>query len=137
VAAAPALASLADEVAAGRQVAQRLQAGATSCDKLSDADFDHLGEYVIERVIGSRAAHQAVNDRMTAMMGEANAERMHELMGRPLRRLRYAGRRGRDDAAGHDGRQRRRCFRRRLGRDDGVWRLRLDAQRRVAAHEPR
>ena len=86
VAAAPALAALADEVAAGRQVAQRLQAGATSCDKLSDADFEHLGEYVIERVIGSRAAHQAVKGRMTAMMGEANTERMHELMGR-----RYAG----------------------------------------------
>ena len=86
VAAAPALASLADEVAAGRQVAQRLQAGATSCDKLSDADFEHLGEYVMERMVGSRAAHRAMNDRMTAIMGDANTERMHELMGR-----RYAG----------------------------------------------
>jgi hypothetical protein len=86
VAAAPALASLADEVAAGRQVAQRLQAGATSCNKLSDADFEHLGEYVMERMLGSRAAHRAMNDRMTAMMGDANSERMHELMGR-----RYAG----------------------------------------------
>ena len=86
VVAAPALASLADEVAAGREVAQRLQAGATSCNKLSDADFEHLGEYVMEHMLGSRAAHQAMNDRMTAMMGDANTERMHELMGR-----RYAG----------------------------------------------
>jgi hypothetical protein len=86
VAAAPALASLADEVAAGREVAQRLQAGATSCNKLSDADFEHLGEYVMERMLGSRASHRAMNDRMTAMMGDANTERMHELMGR-----RYAG----------------------------------------------
>ena len=85
-AAAPALASLADEVAAGRQVSQRLRAGATSCDKLSDADFERLGEYVIERMVGSRAAHQAMNDRMTAMVGEENTERMHELMGR-----RYGG----------------------------------------------
>lgn len=84
--AAPALASLADEVAAGREVAQRVQAGATSCSKLSDADFEHLGEYVMERMLGSRAAHRAMNDRMTAMMGDANTERMHELMGR-----RYAG----------------------------------------------
>ena len=84
--AGPALASLADEVAAGRQVAQRLQAGASSCNKLSDADFEHLGEYVMERMLGSRAAHQAMNDRMTAMMGDANTERMHELMGR-----RYGG----------------------------------------------
>jgi hypothetical protein len=86
VATAPALASLADEVATRRQVAQRLQAGATSCDKLSDADFEQLGEYVMERMVGSRAAHRAMNDRMTAMMGDANTERMHELMGR-----RYAG----------------------------------------------
>jgi hypothetical protein len=86
VAAAPALASLAGEVAAGREVAQRLQAGATSCNKLSDADFEHLGEYVMERMLGSRSDHQAMNDRMTAMIGDANTERMHELVGR-----RYAG----------------------------------------------
>jgi hypothetical protein len=85
-AAAPALASLADDVAAGRGTAQRLQAGATSCNKLSGADFEHLGEYVMERMAGSRTAHQAMNDRMTAMMGDANAERTHELIGR-----RYAG----------------------------------------------
>jgi hypothetical protein len=86
VIASPALASPADEVAAGSVVAQRLQAGATSCDKLSDADFEHLGEYVVERMLGSPATHRAMNDRMTAMMGDANTERMHELMGR-----RYAG----------------------------------------------
>jgi hypothetical protein len=85
-AAAPAPASLADEVAAGREVAQRMQPGASSCNKLSDADFEHLGEYGMERMLGSRAAHRAMNDRMTAMMGDANTERMHELMGR-----RYAG----------------------------------------------
>ena len=84
--AAPALASLADEVAAGQEVAQRLQAGATSCNQLSDAGLEHLGEYVMERMLGSRATHRAMNDRMTAMMGGANTERMHELMGR-----RYAG----------------------------------------------
>jgi hypothetical protein len=86
VAVAPALASLAGEVAVGRGVAQRLQAGATSCDKLSDADFEHLGEYVMERMLGSRTDHRAMNDRMTAMIGDANTERIHELMGR-----RYAG----------------------------------------------
>ena len=84
--AAPALASLADEVAAGREVAQRLQAGAASCSKLADSDFEHLGEYVMERMLRSRATHRAMNDRMTAMMDDANTERMHELMGR-----RYAG----------------------------------------------
>jgi len=86
VGAAPALASLADEVAAGREVAQRLQGGASNCNKLSDADFEHLGEYVMERMLGSRADHRAMNDRMTATMGDSRTERMHELIGR-----RYAG----------------------------------------------
>ena len=40
----------------------------------------------MERMLGSPATHRAMNDRMTAMMGDANTERMHELMGR-----RYAG----------------------------------------------
>ncbi len=72
--AAPALASSADEIAAGRGVAQRLQAGTTSGNTLSDADFEHLGEYAMERMLGSRAAHRAMNDRMTAMMGDANTD---------------------------------------------------------------
>ena len=136
VIAAPALASPADEVAAGREVAQRLQAGATSCNKLSDADFEHLGEYVMERMLGSRATHRAMNDRMTAMMGDANTERMHELMGRRYAGCGTQGAGARDDGTGHDGRRRRRWFGRRLGRDDGVRRLCVDARRRLAAHEP-
>jgi hypothetical protein len=86
IAAAPAAASLATEVAAGRDVARHLQAGSTSCDQLEAADFEHLGEYVMDRMLGSRAAHEAMNARMSAMLGAANGERMHELMGR-----RYAG----------------------------------------------
>jgi hypothetical protein len=92
---ASAPASPADQVAAGREVAQRLQAGATSCNTLSDDDFEHLGEYAMERMLASRAAHRAMNDRMTAMMGDADTERMHELMGR-----RYAGCGTQDAGAG-------------------------------------
>jgi hypothetical protein len=86
VGAVPAGASLGDEVAAGAQVAKRVDAGAVTCSKLADSDFEHLGEYVMERMLGSRAAHRAMNDRMASMMGDANAERMHELLGR-----RFAG----------------------------------------------
>lgn len=86
VAAAPALASLADEVAAGRQVARQLDAGRVGCSDLDDADFEHLGEYAMERMLGSRATHEALNARMSSTMGAAGTDRMHELMGR-----RYAG----------------------------------------------
>ena len=78
----PAFAALGDEVAAGGTVARQLQAHATSCSKLSDADFEHLGEYVMERMVGSRAAHAAMNQRMASMMGTSADERMHQLMGR-------------------------------------------------------
>jgi hypothetical protein len=78
----PAFAALGDEVAAGGTIAKQLQAHTTSCSKLSDTDFEHLGEYVMERAVGSRAAHAAMNQRMASMMGSAAEERMHQLMGR-------------------------------------------------------
>jgi hypothetical protein len=84
--AGPAFASLADEVAAGRQVAQELRGGKTECSGLATDDFEHLGEYVMERMLGSRSAHEAMNERMASMLGDTNSERMHELLGR-----RYAG----------------------------------------------
>ena len=84
--AVPALAALGDEVAPGRAVAAQLQAGTTSCSKLSDGDFEHLGEYVMDRMVGSRSAHEAMNARMDAGMGSANTDRMHQALGR-----RFAG----------------------------------------------
>ena len=36
----------------------------------------------MERRVGSRAAHAAMNQRMASMMGSAAEERMHQLMGR-------------------------------------------------------
>ena len=86
LAAAPALAALSDEVAAGRTVAARLQSGQASCQHLRSSDFEHLGEYVMDRMVGSRATHEAMNARMDAMMGATNADRMHQALGR-----RYAG----------------------------------------------
>ncbi len=78
----PALASLGNEVSAGRAVAAQLQNGTTRCDALSDADFGHLGEYLMDRMVGSRAAHEAVNGRMTRAIGTENTDRMHEVLGR-------------------------------------------------------
>ena len=84
--ASPALASLDDEVAAGQSVAAQMQSGKARCGALSDPQFEHLGEYVMDRMVGSRAAHEAMNERMTRAIGAGNTDRMHELMGR-----RFAG----------------------------------------------
>ena len=82
LATAPAFASVANEVAAGRSVANQLQNGGASCSTLSNTEFEHLGEYVMERMVGSRAAHAAMDQRMSQAMGGENTDRMHELMGR-------------------------------------------------------
>jgi hypothetical protein len=81
-----AYASLSDEVNAGKAVAVSVDAGTASCKNLSTTDFEHLGEYLMDRMVGSRSAHQAMNTRMDAMIGAENTDRMHEALGR-----RYAG----------------------------------------------
>jgi hypothetical protein len=84
--ASAAYASLTDEVNAGKAIAARVDAGTATCKSLSTTDFEHLGEYVMERMVGSRSAHEAMNARMDTMIGSANTDRMHEALGR-----RYGG----------------------------------------------
>jgi hypothetical protein len=84
--ASSAFASLSDEVNAGQAFAARVDAGTATCESLSAADFEHLGEYVMERTVGSRSTHQAMNARMDAIMGAENSDRMHQAIGRQ-----YAG----------------------------------------------
>lgn len=85
-AAAPALASLRDEVRDGQTLAQRLQAGETNCERLSVDELEHLGEYVMGRMAGSLQLHASMNERMRSFMGAAGESRMHVLIGR-----RYGG----------------------------------------------
>jgi hypothetical protein len=40
----------------------------------------------MERMVGSRSAHEAMNSRIETMIGAVNADRMHQALGR-----RYAG----------------------------------------------
>ena len=81
-----ALASLADDQRQGQALAAQLQSGAKTCNDLSNQDLDHIGEYVMGRALGSTSTHQAMNDRMSLMMGDQAEGRMHQLMG-----ARFAG----------------------------------------------
>jgi hypothetical protein len=82
LAAAPALASLSDEVSAGQTIAGQLQNGTATCKTLSSSDFEHLGEYVMQHMVGSSSVHAAMNARMDQIMGSQNTDRMHQLLGR-------------------------------------------------------
>ena len=79
--AGPAVASVVDEQQAGQALAQQVQSGQRSCDSLSANDLDHIGEFVMGRMIGSTAAHEAMNGRMTAVLGATAESRMHQVLG--------------------------------------------------------
>lgn len=78
---AAAATTLSQEQRDGRAAAAKVRAGDTSCADLSRADLDHVGEYVMARTLGSTATHRAMDARMTAVLGAAAAERMHQAMG--------------------------------------------------------
>jgi uncharacterized membrane protein len=84
LAAGPALG--ATEAQQGGRLLQRLQSGATTCKSLSTTDFDHIGEYVMERMLGSASVHEAMNRQMAAMMGASGETKAHVYMGQ-----RFAG----------------------------------------------
>jgi hypothetical protein len=67
---AAASASLANEQTHGQQLVAQLHAGTKTCSALSAADLDHIGEYVMFQALGSTTLHQAMNDRMRAMLGD-------------------------------------------------------------------
>jgi hypothetical protein len=83
---AAASASLAGEQRQGQDLIAQLQNGTKTCRALSADDLDHIGEYLMFRALGSTTLHQAMNDRMAAMLGEQGESRMHQLLG-----ARYAG----------------------------------------------
>ena len=82
----PALASVAAEQQTGRALAQQVQSGQRSCDSLSAEDLDHIGEFVMGRMIGSTTTHEAMNARMIAVVGAQAESRMHQVLG-----ARFAG----------------------------------------------
>lgn len=66
----------------GKKIWERLQAKEISCDKLSDDNFQALGEYYMGQMTG--ASHEAMNTMMIQMMGEQGEEQMHVVMGKRL-----------------------------------------------------
>lgn len=65
----------------GARLLDRVQAGELRCASLTSADFDRIGEYVMERMLGSPVAHEAMNRQMTAMMGSGGERQAHVFFG--------------------------------------------------------
>ena len=69
-------------VAAGQQIWRELQAKQVSCGTLSDTNFENLGEYFMNQMMGS--SHEAMNQTIVSRVGASGEEEMHVAMGKRL-----------------------------------------------------
>jgi hypothetical protein len=76
--------STAKDEAEGKVVFDKLQSKQLTCQKLTDDDFDVLGDYYMGQMAGSTTAHAQMNARMTRMMGENGEKQMHIALGKRL-----------------------------------------------------
>lgn len=81
-AAAPAWASTASEEQQGAALVKAVNEGQRSCRSLSETELDRVGEYAMGLGFTSSAAHEAMNVRMTVMMGVRGEQQAHRAMGR-------------------------------------------------------
>lgn len=76
----------AGQAARGGELLGRLASGAVTCADTTRSEFAVVGEHVMERMLGSRPLHEAMDRRLVATMGARGAARAHADMGR-----RFAG----------------------------------------------
>ena len=76
--------STAQDEAKGKQIFDQLQAKQTTCQQLTDDDYDVLGDYFMGQMAGNTAVHAQMNSRMTQMMGENGEKQMHIALGKRL-----------------------------------------------------
>jgi len=67
-------------VAAGQQLSQQLGSKQTSCEQLTDSDYEYLGEYFMGTMMGS--SHERMNEILKSRFGASGEEQMHITMGK-------------------------------------------------------
>jgi putative membrane protein len=72
----------ASAVAAGQQISQQLQSKQISCSSLSDTNYENLGEYFMNQMMGS--SHEQMNEYVVSRFGQSGEEQMHVAMGKRL-----------------------------------------------------
>ncbi len=71
--------------AQGKQLFDQLQNNQTTCKKLTDSDFEKIGEYSMSQMFGGNtAAHIAMNQRIQQMHGDTGEEQMHIQIGKSV-----------------------------------------------------
>lgn len=67
------------DIAAGRQLWSELQAQKTQCSQFTTTNFNNLGDYFMQQMMGS--AHQAMEQTIINQSGQAGLDAMHVAMG--------------------------------------------------------
>lgn len=71
------------EAEQGGQFYKQLVSGQTSCSKLEDDEFELMGDFYMERMMGA-AAHDQMDTMMANQMGEGANTQMHVAMAKRL-----------------------------------------------------
>lgn len=79
---ASAVAQGSNQVQQGAADLRAVEDGQRQCSDLDDSDFEAVGEYVMERMLGSSQSHEGMDRMMSSMMGEDGLDQMHRFMGR-------------------------------------------------------
>lgn len=82
--AGPAHAQESDGARSGAEILAAVNRGESDCSALDDAGFEAVGEFMMERMLGSAQRHRGMDRAMGSAMGEGDRDRMHRLMGRRL-----------------------------------------------------
>src|SRR3989338_3592133 len=72
----------AGEEAEGKEIWKKLLSKQTTCEELTDDNYEVLGEYFMGQSIGNTQRHAVMNQMMTNMMGEEGEKQMHIAMGK-------------------------------------------------------
>ncbi|EKE28099.1 MAG: hypothetical protein ACD_3C00100G0004 [uncultured bacterium (gcode 4)] len=68
----------------GKKFLDDLNNKTITCEKLTDSDFEKIGEYFMAQSIGDTVRHINMNEMLKRMMGEKWEEQAHSAMGKRL-----------------------------------------------------
>jgi len=80
-AATPAVASAASEQQQGAQVLSEVQAGKLQGTRVTSTQYQHVGQYLMGRALGSAQRYEAMDALMDRVMGQSVSDRMYQYMG--------------------------------------------------------
>lgn len=69
-------------VVEGQKIFEKFQKKEISCSSLKDNDFEKLGDYYMDQMMGS--SHEAMDQRIESVSGEEGLKNMHIVMGKRI-----------------------------------------------------